>query len=118
MAAKGHGHLRIQSFDIFTTTSLFGKLREHELKMTRLNVQENEDKHMRNIALKAARHKNNQDSSDESEGETLSLLSKKFSKFLKNNCTKNHTHDRYVARNLVISMLTNIHAMVVMNRII
>ena len=78
-----------------TTVSLFGKLREHELEMNRLNVQENEDKHVRNIALKAARHKNNEDSSDESEGETLSLLSKKFSKFLKNH-TKIH---------LVISML-------------
>jgi len=50
-----------------TTTSLFGKLREHELEMNKLNVQENEDKHVRNIALKTARPKNNQDSSDESE---------------------------------------------------
>ena len=37
-----------------TTASLFGKLREHELKMNRLNVQESEDKHVRSIALKAA----------------------------------------------------------------
>ena len=28
-------------------TSLFGKLREHELEMNRLNVQESEDKHVR-----------------------------------------------------------------------
>ena len=33
-----------------TTVSLFGKLREHELEMNRLNVQESEDKHVRNIA--------------------------------------------------------------------
>ena len=38
-----------------TTTSLFGKLREHELEMNRLNIQENEDKHVRNIALKIAK---------------------------------------------------------------
>jgi len=31
-----------------TTTSLYGKLREHELEMNRLNVQESEDKHVRN----------------------------------------------------------------------
>jgi len=37
-----------------TTTSLFGKLRKHELEMKRLNVQESEDKHVRSIALKAA----------------------------------------------------------------
>ena len=35
-----------------TTVSLFGKLREHELEMNRLNVQESEDKHVRNIAWK------------------------------------------------------------------
>ena len=32
--------------------SLFVKLREHELEMNRLNVQESEDKHVRSIALK------------------------------------------------------------------
>jgi len=53
-----------------TTTSLFEKLREHELEMNKLNVQESEDKHVRNIALKAVGHKNCQDSSDGSEGET------------------------------------------------
>jgi len=70
------------------TVSLFGKPREHELEMNRLNVQESKNKHVRNIALKAAKNKNKQDSSDESEGETLSLLSKKFIKFLKRNRNK------------------------------
>jgi len=37
-----------------TTTSLFGKVREHELEMNRLVVQESEDKHNKGIALKAA----------------------------------------------------------------
>jgi len=41
-----------------TTAALFGKLKEHELEMNRLDVQENEDKHVRNIALKDAGHKN------------------------------------------------------------
>jgi len=62
---------------------LFGKLREHELEMNKLNVQESEDKHVRSIALKASKHKSKQDLSDESEEENLSLLSKKFSRFLK-----------------------------------
>jgi len=78
-----------------TTTSLFGKLREHELEMNRLNVQESEDKHVRNIVLKDAKNKNKQDSSDESEGETLSLLSKKFCKFLKRNRNKESNKERY-----------------------
>ncbi|XP_068461792.1 protein gar2-like [Phaseolus vulgaris] len=78
-----------------TTTSLFGNLREHELEMNRLNVQESEDKHVRNIALKSAKHKNNQDSSDESKEETLSLLSKKISKFLKRNRNKESNKERY-----------------------
>ena len=79
----------------FTTTSLFGKPREQKLEMNRLNVQESEDKHVRNIALKAAKHKNKQDSSGEIEGENLSLLSKKFSKFLKRNCNKESNKERY-----------------------
>ena len=77
------------------TSSLFGKLAEHELERNRLNIQESEDKHVRNIALKAAKHKNNQVSSDESEGETLSLLSKKFSKFWKKNRNKDSNQERY-----------------------
>jgi len=48
-----------------TTTSLFGKLREHELEMNRLNVQESEDKHVRSIALKDAKNKRKQESSEE-----------------------------------------------------
>jgi len=37
--------------------SLLGKLREHELEMNRLNVQESADKHVRSIALKAVKQK-------------------------------------------------------------
>jgi len=47
-------------------TSLFGKLREHELEMNRLNVQKSEDKHVRSIALKASKHKGKQESSNDS----------------------------------------------------
>ena len=82
-----------------TPTSLFGKLREHDLQMNMLNVQESQDKHVRNIALKAAGHKNSQDSSDDSEGETLSLLTRKFSKFLKKN-NKNKSFKRYNSKKL------------------
>ena len=74
-----------------TTASLFGKLREHELEMNKLNVQESGDKLVRNIALKAVGHENCQDSSDDSEGETLSLLTRKFRKFLKKNSSKNQS---------------------------
>ena len=72
--------------------SLFGKLREHELEMNRLNVQESEDKHVRSIALKASKYKGKQESSDE---ENVSLLSRKFSKFLKRNHSKDNNKDRY-----------------------
>ena len=78
-----------------TAASLFGKLREHALEMNRLNVQESEDKHMRSIALKAAKHKSKQESSDESEEENLNLLSKKFSRFLKRNRNKEANKERY-----------------------
>jgi len=78
-----------------SVASLFGKLREHELEMNRLNVQENEDNHTRSIALKASKHKGKQDSSDDSDEENLSLLSRKFSKFLKRNRNKDNNKDRY-----------------------
>ena len=81
-----------------TTTSLFGELREHELKMNMISIQENEDKHVRTIALKAVGNKNCQHSSDDSEEENLSFLSKKFSKFLKKKNNKNHTNVRYVGK--------------------
>ena len=75
-----------------TTASLFGKLREHELEMNRLVVQESEDKHNKGIALKAINQKRQQDSSDCDE-DTMSLLSRKFSKFLKKN--KGQASKRY-----------------------
>jgi len=78
-----------------TMASLFGKLREHELEMNRLNVQESEEKHVRSNALKAAKHKSKQDSSDESEEENLSLLSKKFSRFSKRNHNKEANKEMY-----------------------
>jgi len=67
-----------------STTSFFGKLREHELEMNILFVQENKDKHVKGINLKTAGHRRCQESSDSDE-DTLNLLSKKFSKFLRKN---------------------------------
>jgi len=64
-----------------TSASLFGKLREHELEMNRLVVQESEGKHNKGITLKACNHK--QQDSNGSDEDTMSLLSRKFSKFLK-----------------------------------
>ena len=78
-----------------SVASLFGKLREHELEMNRLNVQESEEKHTKSIALKASKHKGKQESSDDSDEENLSLLSRKFSKFLKRNRNKDNNKDRY-----------------------
>jgi len=60
--------------------SLFGKLREHEIEIQRLVVQESEDKHNKSISLKSSKQ---QHVSSESEEENISLLSRKFSKFLR-----------------------------------
>ena len=79
------------------TTSLFSKLREHELEMNRLVVQESEDKHNKGITLKATNQKRQQDFSDSDE-DTLSLLSRKFRKFLKKN--KGQSSKRYNSKKL------------------
>ena len=83
-----------------TTTSLFGKLREHELEMNRLNDQEHKEKHMRNIALKVASHRDDKESSEDSDGETLNLLTIKFSKILKKISNKNQSSNRYNSKKL------------------
>ena len=83
-----------------TTTSLFGKLREHELEMNRLNDQEHEEKHVRSIALKVCCHRDGQESSEDSDGETLNLLTRKFSKFLKKNSNKNQSSNRYNSKKI------------------
>ena len=81
-----------------TTTSLFGKLREHELEINKLFVQENEDKQIRSIALKTAGHRRCQETNDDSDEDTFSLLSKKFSRFSKKNNNKNHSSNRYSSK--------------------
>jgi len=67
--------------------------------MNRLNDQQHEEKHIRSIALKAAGHKNCQESSEDSDGRTLSLLTRKFSKFLKKN-NKNQSSNKYNSKKL------------------
>jgi len=69
-----------------TAATLFGKLRDHELEMIRLNEQEHADRKQKRIALKSTIQK--EDSGDKCssscyETETLTLLTRKFSKFLK-----------------------------------
>jgi len=73
-----------------TVASLFAKLREHELEMNRIVVQESEDKH-KDITLKACNHKQQQDSSGSDE-DTMSLLSRKFCKFLKKKSQASKRH--------------------------
>jgi len=78
-----------------TTTSLFGKLREHELEMNMMNDQEHEEKHVKSIALKAAGNRDCQESSKDNDEETLNLLTRKFNKFLKKRNNKNKSSNRY-----------------------
>jgi len=69
-----------------TTVTLFDKLREHELEMTRLKEMESIEKNSRSLALKtkAVDIESSEESSDEcSETENLNLLTKRFQKFIK-----------------------------------
>jgi len=59
--------------------------------MNQLNEQENEEKHVKSIALRVASHKDGHN-----DGENLNLLIRKFSKFLKKNSRdKNQLSHRY-----------------------
>jgi len=69
-----------------TTTALFGKLREHEIEMQRLNELESSEKKVKNIALKTSTKKNEEledEVAESSERENLNLLVKRFGKYLK-----------------------------------
>jgi len=83
------------------TAALFGKLREHEIEMNRLKEQENGERKARSIALKTAAVVENseEDSSCDSEVETLNMLTRKFSKFLrKRGKEKNQQTKRYTKK--------------------
>jgi len=76
----------MRDLSTLTIAALFGKLREHELEMISLNEQEHGDRKQKGITLKSVVHKEDSDdecSSSCSETETLTLLTRKFSKFLK-----------------------------------
>ena len=69
--------------------------------MNRLNDQEHEEKHVRSITLKVVGHRDVQESSEGSDGETLNLLTRKFSKLLKkDNKDKNQSSNRYNSKKL------------------
>jgi len=81
-----------------TITTLFGKLREHELEMTRLKEMETVEKKSRSLALKTkvADIESSEESSDEcSDTENLNLLTRRFQKFIKKSKMKNQQSKRY-----------------------
>jgi len=82
-----------------TTAALFGKLREHELEMTRLKEMESAENKSISLALKSkvVEIETSKDSSEkDSDYEDLSLLTKKFQKFNKlKRRAKNQQSKRY-----------------------
>jgi len=82
-----------------TIATLFRKLREHELEMTRLKEMETAEKKIRSFTLKSkfVVVETSEDSSEEeSDTESLNLLTKKFQKFIRlKSRTKNQQDERY-----------------------
>ena len=69
-----------------TTATLFGKLREHELEMIRLEEMETVEKKTKSLALKTrtvVQESTDESLGDCSESEDLNLLTRKFQKFMK-----------------------------------
>jgi len=88
-----------------TTATLFGKLRKHELEMTRLKEMKFVEKKSKSLALKtkAADIESSEESSDEcNDTENLNLLTKKFQKFIRmKGKMKNQKNKRY-NKNLIL----------------
>ena len=70
-----------KDLSIITTAALFGKLREHEIKMQRLSELETSDKKVKPIALKASSKKSDEieeEVAESSDNENLNLLVKNY----------------------------------------
>jgi len=93
--------LEMRDLTTLSTTALFRKLSEHELEMNRFEEQVIEERKARRIVLKTAAlgEESETDCSEDSEVETLNLLSRKFSKFLrKKGKEKNRKSKRYTKK--------------------
>jgi len=75
-----------QNFATMTMAALFGKLRKHELELGRLNDEEDQGR-KKNIAFKTevvkGKKQKEEEDSDDDDDENLSLMIKKFTKFMK-----------------------------------
>jgi len=67
MATQGYYHILIKGSNLHDHCLIVWKVERARVEMNKLSIQENEDKHVRKIALKAAENKNCQHSSDDSE---------------------------------------------------
>ncbi|XP_068461660.1 uncharacterized protein [Phaseolus vulgaris] len=66
------------------TTALFGKLMEHELELKRLKEQETTERKPKGLALKATElDEIKEEKEDAEDDDTINLLTKRFSKFLR-----------------------------------
>jgi len=75
--------LKTRDFTTLTTTTLFGKLREHELERIRLKEMETVERKNKSLTLKSnVAHVDNSEESfgDCSDTENLNLLTKRFHK--------------------------------------
>ena len=67
-----------------STATLFGKLMEHEFELKRLKEQETVERKPKGLTLKASEQSEiNEEKEDDEHDETISLLTKRFSRFLK-----------------------------------
>ena len=83
-----------------TTAALFGKLREHEIEMQRLNELESSEKKVRNITLKTSTKKNDEPEDEvvkSSDSDNLNLPTKTFGKYLKEKGSKGN-FKRYTSK--------------------
>ncbi|XP_068466308.1 uncharacterized protein [Phaseolus vulgaris] len=84
-----------------STAALFGKLMEHELELKRLKEQEILERKPKGLALKASAQSDiKKEKEDAEHDETINLLTKRFSKFLKKKSRdRNQQKRRYPKQN-------------------
>ncbi|KAF1858883.1 hypothetical protein Lal_00043018 [Lupinus albus] len=83
-----------KDLDSIPLATLFGKLQEHEMELGRLTMHDDSDRKKKNITLKATTSKSKEEKDDDEsdsdlDDETMNLLVRKFSKFIKKKSSHN-----------------------------
>lgn len=96
-----------------TSSTLFGKLQEHDIRLERLEKHEDQEKNFKNIALKTRlkHYDSKQDDESQSTSDEDDALVKKFEKFLKKDMAKEMSQKEAPRKKIIDDFSTSVSIM-------